>query len=220
VAPLPAEFLARVIKIAAVQCHRAAVADAHTEDFFTTGRRPGVWGDHLWALDGPEPFPPCTLTDGDDETVVPSPAFQQAWDAAIVALQGFVQALRLGDLIATGVPESGGPRCPLDPAEWSRPGTFLDVLKGDLIEDRQGRRAVRWSAVALTALSWKQGKVDWGDWWRHETARRDLGLLPDAKRYFGEAELMIKERYGVKTVPDSGLRRLKAALYRGDKQRP
>jgi hypothetical protein len=33
-------------------------------------------------------------------------------------------------------------------------------------------------------------------------------------------ELLIKERYGVKTVSPSELRRMKAALFRGDSERP
>ena len=54
---LYAEFLARVIKIEAVQCYREAVTDDHTAQFFAAGRRPGVFGDFQWSLDAPEAFP-------------------------------------------------------------------------------------------------------------------------------------------------------------------
>ena len=53
--PLYAVFLERVIKIEAVQCHRAAVTDDDTaREFFDAGRRPGASGDFLWSLDAPE----------------------------------------------------------------------------------------------------------------------------------------------------------------------
>ena len=40
------------------------------------------------------------------------------------------------------------------------------------------------------------------------------------KHYLREAEPLIKERYGVTTVPAGELRRFKVALYRGDSERP
>ena len=64
------------------------------------------------------------------------------------------------------------------------------------------------------------GEIDWDDWWKHETARREQGSLPNEKDYLRRTEPLIIERYGVTTVPASELRRIKAALYRGDSKRP
>ena len=50
-------FLERVIKIEAVQRHRAVVTDDHTAQFFEEGQRPGASGNFLWSLDRLEPFP-------------------------------------------------------------------------------------------------------------------------------------------------------------------
>jgi hypothetical protein len=215
-------FLARVIRTDAVQRHRGAAATDAERQFFDAGRRPGVWGDFLWSLDDPEPFPPTTMIAGEDGPVVISPAMQAAWDAAARAYAAMVQELRTSKLTATGAPAGGGARCPLDPTEWSRVGLLLDVRNGDLIEWRAGRQAVRWTALALAEArpEHKLGRVDWDDWWTIECERRRLGTLPAEKAYLSEAEALIKDRYGVASVPDTGLRRLKAALYRGDLERP
>ena len=45
-------------------------------------------------------------------------------------------------------------------------------------------------------------------------------LLPNEKDYLRKAEPLMKDRYGAPTVPASELRRIKAALYRGDLERP
>jgi hypothetical protein len=66
----------------------------------------------------------------------------------------------------------------------------------------------------------KLGRIDWNDWWEHEKARRQQNQLPNDKSYPREAEPLIKERYGVNLVPETELRRIKAALYRGDLERP
>ena len=60
--------------------------------------------------------------------------------------------------------------------------------------------------------------MDWDDWWLHEIARRET--LPNKKAYLNEAEALIKKRYGVAHVDLSELRRICAALYRGDSERP
>jgi hypothetical protein len=106
--------------------------------------------------------------------------------------------------------------------EWARTGLILDVLNGDLIEVRHGKRTVRWSTILVRAAIQEQKlkRIDWDDWWEHEDGRRQQGLLPDKKAYLGEAEALIKERYGVTTTPHTELRRIKAALYRGDPKRP
>ena len=54
---LYAVYLARVIKIPAVQCHRAAVTDDDKLPpwvFFSAGCRPKLTGSFLWSLDAPE----------------------------------------------------------------------------------------------------------------------------------------------------------------------
>jgi hypothetical protein len=145
--PLHAEFLARVIENAGVQCHRAAVTDDHAADFFSAGRRPGLFGDFLWSLDAPEAFPPGPIAPM--TPIATSPAMQRAWDAAMVSWHAFVAALADGELIASGVHPASGVRCELDPAEWSRTGLILDVRDGDLIEVRDGKRTVRWTAIVL-----------------------------------------------------------------------
>src|SRR5262245_27977440 len=89
--------------------------------------------------------------------------------------------------------------------------------------DPRCNRTVRWSAITVRAgiQEQKLGRIDWDDWWRHEEARRQQGLLPaDKKAYLRQAEALIKERYGVNAVSPSELRRIKAALYRGDSERP
>lgn len=147
---------------------------------------------------------------------------QHAWDAAVAAFEDFIAALVNGELIARGVYPATGVRCEIDPAEWTRTGLILDVRNSDLIEVRDGKRTVRWSAIVVRAAIQKQklGRIDWDDWWKHEDGRRQQGLLPDKKAYLGEAQALIKERYNVTTTPATELRRIKAALYRGDLMRP
>jgi hypothetical protein len=230
---LYAEFLARVIEIDAVQCYRAAVTDDHTAHFFATGRRPGVFGDFIWSLDAPEPFPWGPIAPATSEEPAPvSLPMQRAWDAAVAAFKEFIGALVNGELIASGLNPASGVRTDIHPAEWARTGLVFDVRNGDLIEGWYGRpygkHTVRWSAIVLrpaepirTAIpETKLKRIDWDDWWKHEIARRQQGLLPNKKEYLREAEPLIKERYGVNTVPPSELRRIKAALYRGDSERP
>ena len=53
-------YLARVINIPAVQCHRAAATDDSIEKllFFDAGCRPGLPGHFQWNLDTWDAFPP------------------------------------------------------------------------------------------------------------------------------------------------------------------
>ena len=225
--PLYDVYLARVINIEAVQCHRAAVTDDHTAEFFAMGRLPGVFGDFQWSLDVPEAFPWGPLAPAASERPAPvSLPMQHAWYAAVAAWRKFIAELANGEMIASGAHPATGVRSDIDPAEWTRTGLVLDVRNGDLIEGLYGRpygkHTVRWSAIVVRAAIQEQklGRIDWDDWWKHEDDRRQQGLLPDEKAYLREAELLIKERYGVTTVPPSELRRIKAALYRGDSERP
>ena len=79
-------FLERVIRIDAVQRHRAAVTDDHTAQFFAAGRRPGVNGDFKWSLNAPTAFDWGPVGPFTGEKPAPmSPAMQQAWDAAVAA---------------------------------------------------------------------------------------------------------------------------------------
>jgi hypothetical protein len=221
--PLQAEFLARVIEVEAVQCYREAVTDDHTAQFFTEGRLPGVFGDFLWSLDKPEAFPWGSLAPAKSEKPAPvSLPMQHAWDAAVAAFAEFKAAFVSGELVASGVHPATGVRSDLDPAEWTRTGLILDVRNGDLIEVRHGKRAVRWSAIVVRApiQQLKLGRIDWDAERKEDVARRDKCQLPNEKGYTLELETRIKERYGVATVPPSELRRIKAALYRGDLERP
>jgi len=221
--PLYAEFLARVIEIEAVQCYRGAVTDNHTAQFFDSGRLPGVFGDFQWSLDAPEGFPWGPLAPATDENPAPvSLPMQHAWDAAVVAFAEFIAEFINGKLIGSGVPPAMGLRCEIDPAEWARTGLILDVRNGDLIEVRDGKRTVRWSAIVVRAAiqAKKLGRIDWDAEWNEDVARRSKGQLPNKKDYIGELETRIIERYGVKTVDGGDLRRFKAALYRGEPIRP
>jgi hypothetical protein len=160
---------------------------------------------------------------------------QHARDAAISAFTEFIAALRNGELIARGVPPNGL-RCELEPAEWMRIDLdlILDVRNGDLIEAPMFYPSrVRWSNITLRAAEpvraaeplrtaapeRKLRRIDWDDWWKHETVRREQGSLPNEKDYLRQAEALMMDRYGA-TVPSSELRRTKAALYRGDSERP
>jgi hypothetical protein len=219
--PLYAEFLARVIEIEAVQCYRAAVTDDHTARFFAEGRRPGVFGDFLWSLDAPEAFPWGPIPPATSEEPVSLP-MQHAWDAAVVAWAGFIAELVNGGLIASGVHSASGVRSEIHPGEWTRTGLILDVRDGNLIEVRDGKRTVRWSAIVVweAVQAQKLGRIDWDAEWNEDVARRQQGQLPNKKAYIRQVETRIKERYGVTNVDGGDLRRFKAALYRGDLVRP
>ena len=147
---------------------------------------------------------------------------QRAWDAAIAAFKEFIAELVNGELIASGVYQASGVRSEIDPAEWARTGLILDVRDGDLIEVRNGKHTVRWSAIVVQAAiqQRKLGAIDWDAEWNEDVARRQQGRLPNEKGYTRELEARIKERYGVTSVDGGDLRRFKAALYRGDPVRP
>jgi len=213
--PLYTHFLARVIDIEAVQCHRAAVTDEGMEWFFSEGRLPGAaLVEYLWCLDGPA-VPLLYLTPV-------SLPMQHARDAAMAAFTDFIGTIVNRELIASGVHPATGLRRDLDPAELTRTHLVLDVRNGDLFEAMLHYSILRWSTITLRAAIQEQKleRIDWDDLWRNEVARRQQSLLPDKKAYLREAEALIKERYGVKAVPPSELRRIKAALYRGGSERP
>ena len=208
--PLYAVFLERVIQIEAVQRHRAAVTGDDMAQFFSD-----------FLLDAPIVFPWSWQGRVEAKRSVSLP-MQHAWNAAPAAFEEFIKALKNGELIASGVHPATGVRRDLDRAEWTRTELILDVHDGDLIEVRHGKHTVLWGSITLRPGNpeRKLGTVDWDDWWKHEVTRRKQGLLPNKKAYLGEAEPQIKERYGVTTVPPSELRRIKAALYRDDSERP
>jgi len=163
-----------------------------------------------------------------------SPAMARAWDAAVRAKDAFVADLRAGVLIATATYATTGERRDLEPAEWMRTDLVLDVRDGMLFA--KGRDVELWSAITLRDATEqpveptvellpvkptnKLGRVDWDDWWLHEIARRKTSRLPPKKAYLNEAEALIKQRYLVAHVELSELRRICAALYRGDSERP
>jgi hypothetical protein len=226
--PLYEVFLERVIKIDAVQRHREAVTDSdHAAQFFDTGRRPGPFGDFKWSLDEPAAGDWGQLAPFTGERSASlSPAMQQAWTAAVAQWRKFIAELANGEMKAIGTHPVSGIRTEIDPSEWSRTKLVLDVRNGDLIEGWYGRsygsHTLRWSAIVLrpAVAERKRGRIDWDDWWTHEINRRKEHLVPNEKAYLDQAELLIKERYGVAAVPPSELRRIKAALYRGDSKRP
>ena len=224
---LYAEFLARVIKIEAVQCYREAVTDDHTAQFFAAGRRPGVFGDFQWSLDAPEAFPWGPLAPATSEKPAPvSLPMQHAWDAAVAAFAEFIAAFVNSELIATGVHPATGVRSEIESAEWARTGLVLDVRNGDLIEGLYGRPPGKHTVLLSALVVWqavqtlKLGRIDWDAEWNEDVARREKGQLPNQRGYLRELETRIQERYGVSSVDGGDLRRFKAALYRGDVVRP
>jgi hypothetical protein len=211
-------FLDRVIRIEAVQCHRAAVTDDRAWAFFTAGYRPGEFDGWQWSLDAPEEdFLGGPI--GFVMTPVSLP-MKPAWDAAVAAFKEFIKAFANGELIASGKYPATGVRYDLDPAEWTRAGLILHVRNGDLIEGTE--RTVRWSTITVRAAipEQKLGRIDWDDLWKHETARREQDSLPNEKDYSRQTVPLIIERYGVASVDGGDLRRFKVALYRGDLERP
>jgi hypothetical protein len=216
--PLYWVYLARVINTPPVQCHREAVTDDRTAQFFSEGCRPNTL-DFEWSLDEPDASPWGPVASAINPVSAP---MQDAWNAAFVAFVIFIVALVRGELIASGVNPTTGARCEIDPAEWTREGLILDVRNGDLIEVGRGKRTVRWSAITLRAAipEQKLGRIDWDDWWKHETTRREQGSLPNEKDYSRQTVPLIIERYGVTSVDGGDLRRFKVALYRSDLERP
>jgi hypothetical protein len=212
-----------VINIEAVQCYREAVTDDHTVLFFAEGRRPGVFGDFHWSLDKPEAFPwgPVVPASSEERAPVSLP-MQHAWDAAVAAFADFIAAFVNGELTATGMHLATGVRSEIEPTEWARTGLILDVRNGDLIEVRNGKRTVRWSAIVVQAAFQQQklGRIDWDAEWSEDVVRREKGQLPNKKGYLRELETRIQERYGVSGVDGGDLRRFRTAMYRGDVVRP
>jgi hypothetical protein len=217
-------FLERVIRIEPVQRYRAAVTDDHTAQFFQEGHCPGVFGDFLWSLNAPVAFPYLPRQPF-KAPAPPSLPMQHAWDAAVTAWREFIAELANGEMIAEGMNPISGIRTEIDPFEWLRTHLMLHVRNGDLIEGYGrpiGKETVRWSAIAFPSAIQiqKLGRIDWNDWWIHEVDRRQKSQLPNKKAYLGEAEPLVKDRYGVTALPLSELRRISAALYRGDSERP
>jgi hypothetical protein len=181
-------YLARVIEIEAVQCHRAAVTDDYKTQFlfFIAGCRPKLPGHFQWSLDAPEEdFPGAPPGAPFDLVLNPiSLHMQLAWDAAVAAFKkDFKKALVNGELIASGVHPTTGARQDLDRAEWTREGLILDVRDGDLFEGgfiKHVRRSssgdlvewhyikhLRWSTITLRAAKQpRQNKARWHgyDW--------------------------------------------------------
>ena len=217
--PLYWVYLARVINIPAVQCHREAVTDDREVQFFSEGCRPDTL-DFQWFLDEPdvsfwEPVAAMSLP------------MQQAWNAAFVAFLGFINALAFGELIASGVNPNTGARCKIDPVEWMRTGLILDVRNGDLIEVSQGKRIVRWSAITLRAVTKRSSPtakrgpslVDWDVLMTYGVLVREAGCLP-SKHASLTAKLKALAKLLFRVDADEGdLRRLTGDIYAGRRKR-
>jgi hypothetical protein len=149
-------YWARVIKIEAVQCHRAAATDEHKGQFFVGGCPSGRDVEFLWSLDRPEAsMGPVASA---------SQPMQHAWDAAVAGFKEFINAIKRGELIASGMPPATGVRCDLERSEWTRTDQVLDVLNGDLIDVRYGNH-VRWSNINLRAakeVPWRPSQIPLG----------------------------------------------------------
>jgi len=163
--PLYDVYRARVIKIQAVQCHRAAATDDSIEKllFFDAGCRPGLPAHFQWNLDTWDAFPPGPFASVITPVSVP---MQRAWNAAVAAFKEFIKALANGELIANGLHPVSGVRSDLDPAEWTCAGLTLDVRNGVLYEESGGKH-VLWSAITLRAAKQPRQKKERGhgyDW--------------------------------------------------------
>jgi hypothetical protein len=218
--PLYWVYLARVINIPAVQCHREAVTDDRTAQFFSEGCRPDTL-DFQWFLDEPD------LSFWEPLASAISPISLQAWNAAFVAFLGFIDALAFGELIASGVNPNTGARCKIDPVEWMRTGLILDVRNGDLIEVSQGKRIVRWSAITLRAVTKRssptakrgQSLVDWDLLMTYGVLVREAGCLPSKHASF-TAKLKALAKLLFRVDADEGdLRRLTGDIYAGRRKR-
>src|SRR5262245_52224975 len=117
--PLYVVYLARVINIPAVQCHREAVTDDRTAQFFSEGCRPDTL-EFQWFLDEPD------LSFWEPASAI-SPTSLQAWNVAFVAFLGFIHKLASGELIANGVYQATGVRHDLNRTEWTRERLILDA---------------------------------------------------------------------------------------------
>jgi hypothetical protein len=217
--PLYVVYLARVINIPAVQCHREAVTDDRTAQFFSDGCRPDTL-EFQWFLDEPD------LSFWEPASAI-SPTSLQAWNVAFVAFLRFNNALVFGELIASGVHPNTGARCEIDPAEWMRTGLILDVRNGDLIEVGQGKRTVRWSAITLRAVTKrrsptaKRGRslVDWHLLMTYGVLHREADSLPFKHGSF-TAKLNDLAKLLFRVEPDAAdLRRLTADIYAGRRTR-
>ena len=100
--PLYDVYLAWVIKIQAVQCHRAAATDDSIEKFlfFDAGCRPGLPAHFQWNLDTWDAFPPGPFASVITPVSIP---MQRAWNAAVAAFKELIKALANGELIANGL---------------------------------------------------------------------------------------------------------------------
>jgi hypothetical protein len=247
--PFYVVFLERVIKIDAVQRHRAAVTDEYAEKFFDAGSRLSELDDFHWSLDAPELVSQrfqLQLLGGPRSFTFPeeaiSPAMQVAWDAAMVEWRAFIAELQNRELSPNGTHPTTGDRRDIDSVELMRAGLVFDVRNGDLFsKERDGKLIERWGSITLRPAEQplpveqppavaitprpaiqepKLGVIDWDDWWDHECERRERNELPPKKAYLDQAKALIRTRYQVTHVPETVLKRIKAALYRGDPERP
>jgi hypothetical protein len=233
--PLYWVYMARVINIPAVQCHREAVTDDRMAQFFSEGCRPDTL-EFQWFLDEPDLSFWEPVASG---TSPMSLTMQQAWNAAFVAFLGFIDALASGELIAWGMHPATGARCKIDPAEWMRTGLILDVRNGDLIDVGQGKRTVQWRAITLPAAKQPRQKqarwhgYDWDgawayaltlraenqwDWTKHQRDKKQP--LPALHRTVEEMiERWFAARGRIPAIEDIR-RNIVAPLYAGKRTRP
>ena len=221
--PLYWVYLAWVINIPPVQCHREAVTDDRTAQFFSEGCHPNTL-DFQWSLDEPDAFPWGPVASAINPVSLP---MQHAWNAAFVAFLRFIDALAFGELIASGVNPNTGARCEIDPAEWMRTGLILDVRNGDLIEVDQGTRTVRWSAMTVRAVTKRSSPtakrgpslVDWDLLMTYGVLRREAGCLP-SKHASLTAKLKALAKFLFRVDADEAdLRRLTRDIYAGRRKR-
>jgi hypothetical protein len=223
-------YLARVIRIEAVQRHRAAVTDDYASELFVAGCPPGRDVEFKWSLDRPEASWGAVAS--------ASLPMQHAWDAAVVAFKEFINAIINGELIASGMPPATGVRCDLEPSEWTRSDQVLDVLNGDLIDVRYGNH-VRWSNINLRAAKQPRQKkarwhgYDWDgawayaltlraenqwDWTKHRRDKKQP--LPALHRTVEEMiERWFAARGSIPAIEDIR-RNIVAPLYAGKHTRP
>src|SRR5262245_418085 len=218
--PLYVVYLARVINIPAVQCHREAVTDDRTAKFFSDGCRPDTL-EFEWFLDEPD------LSFWGPVASAISPIPLQAWNVAFVAFLGLIDKLASGELIANGTDQATGVRHGPNRAEWTREGLILDVRNGVLIVVGQGKRTVRWSAITVRAgtkrssPTAKRGRslVDWDLLMTYGVLRREAGCLPSKHASLtADLKALAKLLFRV-DADEADLRRLTGDIYAGRRKR-
>jgi len=217
-------FLARVIRIDAVQRERKFVTEPSEEvdPFFEEGRLPGGIVTYRWSIDVPPE--PLVVTD----SFVMSEAFQRAFDASVEAWRQFLVPLFEGRRTAIGTHAATGARRELAAVEWRGGKLSVDVRSGEILERGRTRSSAipRWHSIAILPPELppppaKRGEVDRDDLYQCLTILHERGELPPpgpaATEWSGK---FLKGRYGSAVFDERELRRYLQHARAGTAERP